>query len=89
MCQKVKGCNRRIDKCIFPLIQWIRKCGYHTVASCCGHGRYPMTIVVKYKYRGEWFFKELITNAKIPRKRRYYRKDEDGHYYIPEAWKSL
>jgi len=52
-----------------------------TLAHCCGHGKYPETIVVDSP-SGAY---ELNTGVKIPRKRRFYRKDAEGFYYIPEV----
>ena len=54
---------------------------YKTLACCCGHYKYPMTIVVKAK---NCIF-DLVSNARIPRKRKFYKKDRQGVYYIPEA----
>jgi hypothetical protein len=55
-----------------------------TLGSCCGHGIYLGTIVCRfgrknYAYRtdGEQFL--------IPRIRRFYRRDKNGFYYIPEC----
>jgi len=53
-----------------------------TVACCCGHGKYPETIVVKNRKGEAW---ELNSGIKIPRKRRFYTRDSEGHYYIQEV----
>lgn len=82
-CQcKKKGNPRHIDKCM----EWI---GYFNnneklqiVACCCGHGKYPMTIVVRNFQSLVW---ELLSNKRIPRKTRFYVKDKQGYYYIPEV----
>jgi hypothetical protein len=71
------------------LVQFINEMtDYKTLACCCGHGKYNMTIVVKArcqpsKRRGLAF--ELLSCQYIPRKRRFYKRDKQGHYYIPEA----
>jgi len=49
-------------------------------ACCCGHYKYPMSIVVD---DGEIF--DLMSGIKIPRTRNFYRKDNQGYYYIPEV----
>ena len=54
----------------------------HTLASCCGHGRYPMSIVVEEMDSG--YIYELVSGKAIPRKSRFYKADSDGYYYIPE-----
>lgn len=86
MCKKLKGCGRKIDPCIKKLIEnivvmctkdWV------TVASCCGHGKYPMTIVVKYLPSGATF--EICHGVYLSRKTKFYKKDKQGHYYIPEV----
>ncbi len=61
--------------------------GYETVSSCCGHGKYPLTVVVKYKINNIPFYKELFTQIDIPRFRRFYKTDNEGYYYIPEVSK--
>ena len=55
--------------------------GFKIVAHCCGHGRYPATVIVKLE---DGRYMELYTGTIIPRTRRYYLTDADGFYYIPE-----
>ena len=82
MCDKkqFKYCPSEIDECM----NWV---GYIThkklkvVACCCGHSKYPMTIVVK-NFKG--YIWDLISNKKIPRKKRFYKRDKQGFYFIPE-----
>ncbi len=71
----------RVDKCIRKLIKSLTNHGYNTVACCCGHGIYPVTIVCK-ESNG---YVELISGIKIPRTRNFYRLDSEGFYYIPEV----
>lgn len=70
----------RIDPCMKETIRRLREKGIETLACCCGHGKYPETIIVKTQSE----IKELHSNILIPRKRRFYVKDEEGDYYIPE-----
>jgi hypothetical protein len=63
-----------IDKEMRPLIKWLNGAGYKTVACCFGHCKYPMTVIV-----------ELLSGITIPRTRRFYLKDKQGLYYIPEV----
>lgn len=56
--------------------------GLETVACCCGHDKYSMTIVVKDVFGNVW---EMFSSKMIHRKRRFYKKDEQGIYYIPEV----
>jgi len=55
-----------------------------TVACCCGHGKYPMTIIVKHN-SGDVF--DLLSECDIPRTRNFYKRDKEGYYYIPEVSK--
>jgi len=86
MCKKTnyKTPNTRIDECMRDLI---RNLNLHfrdikTVASCCGHGKYNMSIVVEDKYKNHW---DICSNEIIPRTRNFYKKDKKGYYYIPEV----
>ena len=86
MCKKPTGNHNRIDKCMENLM-W---CLYlwlvvPTVACCCGHGKYPMTILIKSEY-GKII--EIVSDKEIPRKRNFYRKDKQEYYFIPEAIKN-
>jgi len=55
-----------------------------TLASCCGHGKYPMTIVIKGILG---YPLEIFSNKTILRKKKFYKKDKDGYYFIPETIK--
>ncbi len=83
--------NTRIDKCMRLLIDWFKRNEYYTiVACCCGHGKYPMTIVVKTKdiakyTKNKYFYWDLFSRTHIPRKRKFYKRDKQGYYYIPEV----
>lgn len=87
MCKKTnyKISNPRIDKCmktvIFNLNYFLRK-GFKTVACCCGHKKYPPTILIKNSYNVIF---DLFSGKVIPRKRRFYKRDKQGYYYIPEV----
>ena len=84
MCKfKDNGEHSRIDECMKPLIKWLKMKGFETAGSCCGHSKYPMTIVVKSITTGGYY--ELFSRKNIPRTRRFYKKDKRGYYYIPEV----
>lgn len=74
----------KIDKCVSHLINYLNAYGVFTVASCCGHNKYPMTIIAKF----DDVYKDMISNKLIPRKKRFYKKDKEGYYYIPEVLKN-
>ena len=82
MCKWNKWGDTRIDPCIRKLINSLNNHGTKTLASCCGHGKYDMSIIVKYN-DNEVF--DLISDTNIPRKRRFYKRDKQGVYYIPEV----
>jgi len=71
----------RVDSCIRYLPLSLSMHGYNPVAYCCGHGRYPLTVVCRTN-SGKFY--ELISGTNIPRTRNFYKMDKDGYYYIPE-----
>lgn len=83
MCEKkqFRYCPSEIDKCMRRLIKWLNLQGHITVACCCGHNKYQMTIIVKSKSE----YREVLSDTIIPRKRNFYRRDKEGYYYIPEV----
>ena len=86
MCKKSKGIHSRIDPCLKPLLKWLKSCDYDVVASCCGHSVYPMTIVVRGTTISDVEgFSDLFSEKVIPRSRKFYKKDKNGIYYIPEV----
>jgi hypothetical protein len=63
------------------------------VACCCGHGKYPTSFVINFTnyghdrivalgYKGPNWEKEK--SVSLRRRKRFYKKDEKGYYYIPE-----
>ena len=71
----------RVDGCLNYLISNLNVLGITTLACCCGHGGYPMTIVTKTELGNL----ELASGFFIHRKRKFYKKDKRGYYYIPEV----
>lgn len=49
----------------------------------CGCGKYKKTIVVRNKVNNAFF--EIINSKLIFRKRKFYKRDKQGYYYIPEV----
>lgn len=81
-----KNDGRRMDPCMTYLIRFIEATKtYKPIACCCGHFKYPMTIVVT-NGNINW---DLISNIIIRRKKRFYKKDKQGYYYIPEVVNSV
>jgi hypothetical protein len=96
MCQKrsttrvkVDGKTVRVDACLKDLIPLIDSLLPHQdlLGSCCGHNRYPLTIIVRSRRSGR--VEELISNIIILRKRNIYRMDSNGFYYVPEVSKEV
>lgn len=89
MCEKVnnlKTSNTRIDKCMRLLITNLNisfKKGVKTIASCCGHRKYPMTVVIYSNNTNQTY--ELFSGEVIQRTRNLYQRDKQGYYYIPET----
>jgi len=86
MCKKCNPKHTNTNKkdiCMEKICQLINETtNYKTLGSCCGHGKYPMTIVVTRGYGNpiEWF-----TQIEIPRKRNFYKKNKQGIFFIPEV----
>ncbi len=79
--------NTRIDKCMVKLTRFINDNSTHeTLACCCGHGKYPMTVVVRHEYDfDDRKIFELISGVEIKRTRNFYKRDKQGYYFIPEV----
>lgn len=43
----LNGQKRKFDACICDLIQVLNDNGFKTVASCCGHGHRPGSVIFK------------------------------------------
>lgn len=85
MCNKLPYCNPRRDKCLIETLQTINtKTTLKTLASCCGHDKYPKTIVVK---DADGIIYEMYSGVLLGKRKRnrYYKTDEDKYYYIPEV----
>ena len=91
MCKKkqFKYCPSEIDDCMKNFIENLNILLINSdlviFACCCGHFKYPMTIIVKHMISGKVF--DLISSKTIPRKRNFYKKDKQGYYFIPETIK--
>ncbi|MBI2624978.1 MAG: hypothetical protein HYW70_01420 [Candidatus Nealsonbacteria bacterium] len=80
---ELNGRKLRIDKCMKNFIKILNESGIKTLACCCGHGKHKETIVIKEDGK----IIEYHTKIEIPRKGRFYKKDSEGYYYIPEVEK--
>ena len=71
----------KVDNCLAIAISNLNYYGIRTLSSCCGHNRYPMTIIIKTDLGNI----ELFSGLAIHRKRKFYKKDSKGYYFIPEV----
>lgn len=85
MCKLDKKNNsRRIDPCMVQVILNLKELKVRTLACCCGHGKYPMSIIVDIG-ADMVVPLEIFSNKVIERRKRFYKKDKRGYYYIPET----
>lgn len=80
-----KNDSRRIDPCMKELIEILQCRGVKTLSCCCGHGKYNMSIIIKQGLETDPYTFEIVSQKVIPRKKRFYKKDKQGIYYIPEV----
>mgnify|MGYP001574709791 CR=1 FL=1 len=79
----VRGKHVRLDPCLRREIEELNNRHYiWTVACCCGHGKYPKTILFKDEH-GRII--EYWTDIIIPRTRNFYRQDPNGFFFVPEV----
>lgn len=79
------GDTLRIDRGMAFVIDLLNSRGIKTLGCCSGHGKYKTTIIIKERE----VIKELITGIEIPREKRFYVKDKEGFYFIPEIDKEF
>lgn len=88
MCKfNIRNDGRRIDPCMKELIKnlnWLFQGYWKTVACCCGHEKYPMTIICQSP---KGIILEIVSDETIYRSKKFYKKDKQGHHYIPESLK--
>ena len=82
-----KNDSRFLDPCMEKLIDFINaNTTYKTLACCCGHGKYPMTIIITSTLDGDDIGNvELLSGKRIWRKKKFYKKDKQGRHFIPET----
>lgn len=85
-----KSGNKRIDPCMKKVCQIFEKySGCKVLMCCCGHGKYHRTLIYREKDKWHCGFPiiELYSGIELFRKKRFYKKDKQGYYYIPEVVK--
>ena len=90
-CNKKHTNTNKKDVCMGKICWLINNyTKYKTLGACCGHGKYPMTIVVTAvgNYDGRETYSvpiEYFSQIEIPRKRNFYKRDKKGIFYLPEV----
>jgi len=79
---RIRGKNVRVDACLRDVIEKLNNTPIVSVGSCCGHFRYPQSILFR-DYTDDKIH-VFDTDIIIPRTRRFYRMDTKGYYFIPE-----
>lgn len=72
----------RLDACMENEVMKLSEDGWSPLSCCCGHGRYHKTIVL---FDGGGGAKEHFSGVKIDRRARFYKRDAEGLYFIPEV----
>lgn len=84
--------KQNVDKCMKNLVKFInQETRFQTLMCCCGHGKYPQSLifidsrVAKFCNRPTDIFSGFQFEHG---RRRFYKQDKQGYYYIPELRKS-
>ena len=87
MCEfNPKNNGRRMDPCMKEYIEFLVKLNLIPRSCCCGHGIYQKSVVIETtNIKGKVTNYELFTGNIISRTKRFYKKDKQGYYYIPEV----
>ena len=76
------------DKCMKGLIKFIKdKTRFDPIMSCCGHGRYAPSLIVRDPAVAEFSRCPFDIFSGVQFKhnqKKFYKKDKDGYYFIPE-----
>ena len=83
--RKINGVEKRLDSCIADMVVKLNVQKIKTIMSCCGHGVYPISIIVEVE--DIVTKEECLTNLFYPfqvwtKKRNLYRTDSNGLYYL-------
>lgn len=78
--RKIDRCMRHIVSTLGTILEDHRM---SLVACCCGHRKYNPSLICNLHSADVNV--ELFSNIIIPRKKRFYVKDKQGYYYIPEC----
>ena len=86
MCKWNKWGDTRIDPCMRSFIQCLNKYikkDFEILACCCGHGKYPMSIVCQHKNWKAPF--DMVSDKNLHSKKKFYKRDAKGYYFLKEV----
>lgn len=77
----------RLDACLADsnLVQSLNESGIKTLGSCCGHGKYHMSIIYE---SSDGKIRDWLSGTEIFREKMFYVRDKQGYFYIPEIDKN-
>lgn len=85
MCKWYPSNENRIDPCMREIVSNLQRAGPNTLASCCGHGKNHKTVIVRtVDGRNVDYYSGVV----VPRKKRFYVRDQQGMFFIPEVEKA-
>jgi len=82
MCKWHKSNENRIDPCMKTTLNLMKENNIEVIECCCGHQKYSRTVVIRCP-NGKII--EFYTAIELPRKKRFYARDQSGYMYIPEV----
>jgi len=81
--------DTRIDPCMRKIVKFINdETSYNTKMCCCGHGKYPPSLIVVNTKIAAFYSNplEIFSNHSFKHgQKRFYKRDKKGVYFIPEV----
>jgi len=62
------------------VINLLQIMGVKTLACCCGHSKYERTVIIEKNGKAFEYYSDVL----ISRKKRFYKRDKQGVFFIPE-----
>lgn len=80
--------KQNMDKCMKQLVKFInQETRFQTMMCCCGHGKYPPSLIVIDSRVAQFCNtpQDIFSGFQFKHgRRKFYKKDKQGYYYIPE-----
>lgn len=95
VCKKIisNQSSREIDSCLLEELETLRntfpgfKEKFRMIMSCCGHRKYPKTLIVQNNFSKcyfEWFSGVILSgDERSDNREPFYKRDSVGYYFIP------